>query len=146
MRRGTAFASYPPLGRWLQVIGRYYLIAAPRIKSLLESAYGREALSEEVDGYLAPLRLPGTERSFLDMIKTTTNTQAGELKAIADLKIPVLTFWGAQDGWVPIDDALKLKEIITDMTLHVFDEAHHCPMETEAAGFNAALLKYLEKQ
>lgn len=130
----------PPLSRWFEVVGRYGLLSEKQIRGFLESAYGRPVSGEELSGYLEPLKLPGTESAFVDMINTTTQLEADRLR---DTDIPAFGIWGAGDTWVPVDQAYKLKGLIPGFELKIIQNAGHCPMETHPEEFNQILLDRL---
>ena len=67
---GGGFLSIPSLNRWMLTALEHFLITENRIKSLLSSAYGTEPTIDQIKNYLLPLRLPGTARSLLSMIRT----------------------------------------------------------------------------
>ncbi|MFO7611974.1 MAG: alpha/beta hydrolase [Clostridia bacterium] len=141
--RGVAIMEYPPAVRWIQVGLRYLFLREPRLKSFLESAYGREPTDEETAGYSRPLMISKTEKTLVDMVRTSTSTTRESLWTLNDTRIPVLSIWGGQDAWVPVDDAYALRFILNSMTLEIIEDAGHCPMETHPAPFNQILLDWL---
>lgn len=130
----------PPLGRWMTLALEHFLISESRISSLLESAYGREPSPEEVEGYLSPLRLPGTARSLFNFVMTSKNEDPAGLKG---LPVPVIAIWGSRDTWVPPEDLDRLSAIRPDITARVIGGAAHCPMETHPDEFTAIVLEWL---
>jgi len=140
--RRNIFFKYPPVQRWLKVILHNYAIQPERIKSFLESAYGREPADYEVDGYLNPLQQSGTSNTMIDLIKTAKNEPVENLSGT---DIPVLGVWGENDTWVPKSEGQKLKEILPDMQLEIIEDAAHCPMETHPEEFNSIILKFLSE-
>lgn len=58
---------------------------------------------------------------------------------LAALRLPVLIAHGARDSVVPVAEALALSRALSGATLKVFPTAHHCPMDTDPAGFAQAL-------
>ncbi len=124
---------YPPVQRWAEVIGRYFLLNEKTINNLLISAYARPVTSAEVEGYLTPLKIAGTEGAFIDMTLTSDTIDIEKLRGIS---VPVIGIWGEKDTWVPKSDGEELKKIIPNFELHIIKGAGHCPMETHAAEFN----------
>ena len=139
-RGGSLITKYPPLVRWLEVLGRYVFLNEKRISSLLMSAYGRTPNPAELQGYLEPLRLPGTASTLAGLVKTSTPTS---ITALEQLTLPVGAIWGELDSWIPAGDAEQLREIVPQLELRLIPHAHHCPMETDAAAFNAYLLELI---
>ncbi len=140
-RGNTAAYSYPPVQRWFQVIGRYVLLNEERIRQLLGSAYGIPVTDEELIGYLAPLKQPGTEGTFVDMVMTSTDIDPKRLK---EIQVPVTGIWGANDTWVPVSQAHELESLLKGFQLHMVADAWHCPMETKPEAFNEILLGALD--
>lgn len=58
---------------------------------------------------------------------------------LAALHLPVLLLHGARDSVVPIAGAQALARALAGAKLIVFPTAHHCPMDTDPAGFAQAL-------
>lgn len=139
---GNIIFKYPPVQRWIKVILHNYAIHPDRIKSFLESAYGREPADYEISGYLNPLKQSGTSNTMIDLIKTASNEPIENLSGI---EIPVLGIWGRKDTWVPMEQGEKLKDIIPSMELMIIEGAAHCPMETHPDEFNAIILEFLDQ-
>ncbi len=55
------------------------------------------------------------------------------------LRLPVLILHGARDAVVPLAGSIALADALTGAELVVFPTAHHCPMDTDPAGFAGAL-------
>jgi 2-hydroxy-6-oxonona-2,4-dienedioate hydrolase len=140
--RNAAAFIYPPARRWFQVIGRYVLLDDKRIRQFLGSAYGRSVSDDELIGYLAPLKRPGTEGTFVDMLMTSTDL---ELDQIRKILVPVTGIWGEKDTWVPVSSAYELENLISGFQLHLVADAWHCPMETKPDEFNEILLGALRR-
>ena len=103
------------------------MINEQRIGALLESAYGQKPNEQQVAGYLAPLRVPGTAQSLGRMVATAREE---DLAGFPDLPLPILAIWGEQDSWVPLSALKALQALRPDMTAQVVKGAGHCPMET----------------
>jgi 2-hydroxy-6-oxonona-2,4-dienedioate hydrolase len=134
---------YPPVGRWIEGLGRSLLLKRDKIAAFLASAYGSAPSAAEVDGYLQPLLLPGTEGSFVDMMRTSTLIKESALRQLQDHAVPVAAIWGGKDTWVPLEEAYKLKALLPGMILDVIPDAHHCAMETHSDLFNQYLIAAL---
>jgi pimeloyl-ACP methyl ester carboxylesterase len=132
---------YPPVGRWIEGLGRHLFLKRDRVAALLASAYGSTPADAEVDGYLKPLLLDGTEGSFVDMMRTSTQIKKDALKELA---VPAAAIWGGRDSWVPLAEAYKLKTILPLMKLDIVQDAGHCSMETHSSIFNQYLVDALD--
>ena len=139
-RGGVTLTSVPMLLRWVQVALEHVIITEDRIRSFLESAYGGAPTSEQVAGYLKPLRVNGTARAAASLLKTAENLPDSEL---ATLKVPALAIWGKEDQWVPFSDTERIKTLMPQLKIQAIEGAGHCPMETHSDIFNKHLLTWL---
>ncbi|SCP94932.1 alpha/beta fold hydrolase [Anaerobium acetethylicum] len=130
---------FPPIRRWADVLLQY-MIDKDDLSKILESAYGRVPLPEEVEGYATPLLQKGTARALLDMTSTASGVEPSRL---AGSDFPIQYIRGEQDDWVPPDTAEELKEILPSMDVETIPGASHCPMETHPEEFNRLLLKFI---
>lgn len=137
---GAGFLTFPPLGRWMMTALEYFLITESRIKSLLTSAYGREPTRAEIEGYLRPLRLPGTARSLVNFARTAKSEDPAGLKW---LEIPICAIWGECDTWVPQEELDRVVSIRPDIQVQLIEGAAHCPMETHPIVFSTTVLEWL---
>lgn len=133
---------YPPIRRWIKV-GLYMVAIQPkRIESFLESAYGRMPTESEVEGYLVPLKQPGTSSIMIDLILTSKNEP---LEKLTNSDVYLTGIWGSEDTWVPVSEAERIRELIPDFEYRVIEGAAHCPMETHPDEFNRILADILDE-
>ncbi|WP_438318078.1 alpha/beta fold hydrolase [Candidatus Caldatribacterium sp. SIUC1] len=134
------FTTFPPLrGCWVTLI-RHLLLTPSRVRRFLAEAYGRKPSTFEVEGYLAPLRLPGTARSLLSLVN-----QASSLRLAAfsgKPHPPFLLLWGERDRFVPRRQAEKFQEVFPETPLVVVPGASHCPMETHPEEFYRVAVEF----
>jgi len=90
-----------PVGQWLKVALRYYVLNPSQFKSFLKSAYNQEPTEADVLGYMTPLKTKGTISALIDFVKTADNVLITEL---VPKNIPLFLLWGGQDTWVPKTD------------------------------------------
>jgi len=131
----------PPFDRYTTVYLDKFLITKANIRKFLLSAYGREPSQEELLEYEEPLLLPGTAGCLMGFLKTSENVP---LEMLENLDVPFYGIWGTEDTWVPVDQAMKIKEHIRNFTFVSIDGAYHCPMETKSEEFNQILITYLD--
>ncbi|MEI8199773.1 MAG: alpha/beta hydrolase [Eubacteriales bacterium] len=131
----------PPFDRYTTVYLEKILITKANIRKFLVSAYGREPSQEELQKYEEPLLLPGTAGSAIGFLKTSKNVP---LEMLESLDVPFYGIWGKEDTWVPVDQALKIKEHIRNFVFVSIEGAYHCPMETKSEEFNKILITYLD--
>ncbi len=61
---------------------------------------------------------------------------------LAELAMPVLIIWAAEDATVPVERAVRLMRLMPHADLHVFGAASHMVMLDRAEGFNALLASW----
>ncbi|MDQ2069954.1 alpha/beta fold hydrolase [Natronospira bacteriovora] len=135
---GGVIMQYPPVQRWLTVIGSRRLLNEPGMERALSSAYGQEVEEAVVAAYLAPLRIRGKPDAVI------RGLQAGSPPlASAELRpFSLNLIWGGHDEWVPLSHGRRLAEA-AEAELHLLDEAAHNPMETHPDAFLDRLLAIL---
>lgn len=138
--RSSAFLKYPPIQRWVKAFLHLYAIHPKRIESILDSAYQRPPYDFEIQGYLEPLKQPGTPNTMIDLVKTAKNEP---VKNLANLDMPMLGIWGENDTWVTVEQGYRLLEIVPGMELRIIESAGHCPMETHPEEFNEIIKDFL---
>ena len=131
----------PPFDRYATVFFEKFFITQANFRKFLVSAYGREPSQEELREYEKPLQLPGTASCLMGFLKTSKNIP---LENLDNLDVPFYGIWGKEDTWVPVDQALKIKEHIRNFTFVSIEGAYHCPMETKSVEFNQILITYLD--
>jgi 2-hydroxy-6-oxonona-2,4-dienedioate hydrolase len=130
----------PPVRRWVEVVAKYRLFKPGHIRELMSGAYSQPADDEAVNGYLAPLKVPGTASGILDMFSSQRGAPVDE-KNIE--KLPALIIWGDDDRWIPIRAGESLHQRLAGSTFEKLVGAGHCSMETHADAFNSAALAFM---
>jgi pimeloyl-ACP methyl ester carboxylesterase len=127
--------------RWANVLGKYYFFKPNRIEALLASAYGPEVKpgAADVNGYLEPLRLPGTAEAILKKFRYAQGMPSIEIPD----SIPTLLIWGEQDSWIPISVGKSYHEKNPETQWFSIPGAGHCPMETHPDICNTAILNFI---
>jgi len=136
LRNRERFRS-PRIRRWLAGMVENRYLREDRIADLLERAYGRPASDSEVEGYLAPLRLPGTALAIMNgyAAQWPETPEARVLDAV-----PSLILWGENDEWVKPEVGDRLQAALPSARRVTIAGAGHCPMETHVAQTQEAVL------
>ena len=137
----TILLHYPPLNRWVRVLGPRLFFNENRVEELLASAYGRQPAEKEVTGYYLPFTIEGTDLVLADLVRSSPQPL---LDQVGELDMPVLCLWGEDDAWVPRERGEKLAGLIPEARLVVIPEEGHCPMETSPVYFKEALLDFID--
>ena len=130
-KRGSVLGIWPlrPLAGSL---AESFFITRRRVGKLLESAYGTEPGREQVEAYLAPLRIPGTAEAIL--ASGRRNREIATLDATG-LTVPAFAIWGENDTWVPYPSREKILEKMPGVKVYIIPGAGHNPMETHLDAF-----------
>lgn len=129
-----------PIGEWLKVALRYFILNEDSFTSTLNSAYNKVPTVDEVKGYLAPLITQGSTYALVDFVKSADNVLISELNV---KNIDLNVFWGTEDSWVLMDDIETIQAIYPIEDVVLFEGEGHCAHET-ASDFNERFLLALE--
>lgn len=123
---------------------------APQLGKLhgffLRRMYGdpRRITPETLEGYSAPIRIPGTVDHLLAMMRCWKTDIQDLDRALAQLRsVPTLLVWGSLDKAVNPDSAAKLQGVFDNCQLEVIPGAGHLPYEEFPQDFNQRVLAYL---
>lgn len=120
------FITNPFFLRWTEVFGRYYFFTPETIRKLLHSAYASKPDAEAVEGYLRPLKIPGTARAIVYKFRTAPALDSVRISQDLDTRI----IWGTEDSWIPLSVGKKFHAEYPFTRLDTIKDAGHCPMET----------------
>jgi pimeloyl-ACP methyl ester carboxylesterase len=97
-----------------------------------------------LEGYRAPLAIPGFFEHALSIVSTWT-TDLRELQALLPKlsPIPILLIWGGKDPAVYVSSMESLARHFAKVQTVVFPEVGHLPYEERPEEFNRELLKFL---
>jgi pimeloyl-ACP methyl ester carboxylesterase len=109
-----------------------------------------QASDDFIDRVAAIGTLPGNQRSFLSLLRETSNIVGVKKGLVADfsarlkkIKAPILVIWGRQDRILPVSEGEAAVERMADVRLHVMDRAGHLPQIDKPEEFNATVLDFL---
>ena len=132
---------FPPLRRWAFLSVEFLSRRPAVLRRFLGSAYGRRPTPEELQGYAAPICVPGTTRALFKIADSHAGLR--DVNAILkELTSPVSLIWGEKDTWVSLRQGRRVAELI-NRPLLVVPDAGHCPMETHPDAFARILLSEL---
>ncbi|MCR9144447.1 MAG: alpha/beta fold hydrolase [bacterium] len=141
--RGRPFllslAAKPCIGEFLSNFN-----SASRVRGMLEDAYYDESkvADPDVQNYYAPLRMAGGSRAALSLLRS--DDFGGDLAAaIPEIQIPALILWGAEDTWIPVENATRLHAELPRSQLIIFPGTGHTPQEESPELVLPAVQKYL---
>lgn len=99
-----------------------------------------------LEGYLAPLAIPGLFEHGLKIVRTWTRDLA-ELETILPklASLPTLLLWGEDDPAVYASSARRLAQSFLNPLTIIFPGIGHLPYEECAEEFNRALIEFLSR-
>jgi pimeloyl-ACP methyl ester carboxylesterase len=109
-----------------------------------------QASDDFIDRVAAIGTLPGNQRSFLSLLRETSNIVGVKKALVADfsarlkkIKTPILVIWGREDHILPVSEGEAAVERMANVRLHVMDRAGHLPQIDKPEEFNATVLDFL---
>ncbi len=137
---GGYLLRFPVFFHMIEGMGKAFYINYERFEPLLSSAYGKQADSCAVKGYVEPFETEGSSVAVFETFlrgfdKTTPDPNK--------IDMPVLLIWGENDTWVPVEAGHKLNSSLRNSKMEVIPHAGHNPMETHPELFNEILLDFL---
>lgn len=120
----------------------YELIASARIRSTTFKPIPDEAF----EAYLAPWRGAEGKDAWYNRVAQIDPKHIEKLESkLAPMDIPVLIAWGAEDTWIPADQAERLKGYITNAEVRLIPEAGHFPQEDAPREVAEILAEFLNR-
>lgn len=111
------------------VLGNFLLKFTPKAifeKTMEEVFYDESKVDDKlVTRYYELMRREGNRRATLDRL---TSYKPYEID-FGKLNMPVLIMWGAEDRWIPVENAERFKKAIPTAKLKIFEKTGHVPME-----------------
>jgi pimeloyl-ACP methyl ester carboxylesterase len=99
-----------------------------------------------LDGYRAPLAIPGLFEHALSIVRTWTQDLRQEDELLPKLKdIPTLLVWGDKDPAVYVSSIERLARHFSNVQKVVFPGIGHLPYEECPEAFNKALITFLNQ-
>lgn len=97
-----------------------------------------------LEGYTAPLKIPGLFEHALGIVRTWT-TDLRELETLLPklASIPTLLMWGSKDTAVYVSSMKPLARHFGDLKTVIFPGVGHLPYEECPEGFNRELIRFL---
>jgi pimeloyl-ACP methyl ester carboxylesterase len=127
-----------------------FRVGAERIPSLFPYWHGRLYANPSkippgsLEGYMAPLAIPGMFEHGLSIVRTWT-ADLRELEALLPelASIPTLLMWGSKDPAVYVSSMEPLARHFTNVQKVVFPGVGHLPYEECPEEFNRALIEFV---
>ena len=89
---------------------------------------------------------PG-QAAFYRQVAQADQAYTDEIEPLySQLDLPVLVLWGREDGWIPVDRAHRLSELIPGAQLRLVDGAGHLIQLDQSAALATTLTRWLGAQ
>jgi len=132
---------FPPFRRVGEVFLTRYA-TRERVQAILESAYYRDIVTEEVfDGYYDRIVAGRWSGSLLAM--TRDMRRSAVTFPLEDFDFPTLIIWGEHDTWISRTAIDRWKDRIPAASFQVMPGVGHLPMEEDPDQFNGMVLEFL---
>jgi len=144
MKRRKWLLSMRPVS-WLWIRG--LALRKSFVRHAFDHAYHDEALitDETLEAYRDRLRVKGMVRAYRKMTKPLSKADAVRVE-YADLHVPALVVWGADDRLVSVKKGRTYAGLLPDYRFVTIDDCGHSPMEEQPRAFLDALLAFLDEQ
>jgi pimeloyl-ACP methyl ester carboxylesterase len=144
----------PLIAFYQSPLGKWFATRVPFLpRAVQELALGRmygnaeRVVNGTLDGYMEPLRIPGTPEHVMNLIAGWHTDMADLRDRLRNLPhVPVLLIWGDRDRAVGLKSCGLLRKYMPISRLVVFRGAGHLPYEEQPAEFNSAVLEFLSRQ
>jgi len=120
-------------------------LSYPMQKYLLQlSLYNKEIWNKDIfmKAYAYNAQIPGA--SFMKFSRDNRNTDLTE--TVKEIKLPVLILWGADDRLIPVSDAERFHQDISNSELEIFTHCGHLPFVEYPDRFNKSVAEFLRKE
>lgn len=120
-------------------------LSYPMQKYLLQlSLYNKELWNKDLfmKAYAYNAKIPGV--SFMKFSRDNRNTDLTD--RIKEIKVPVLILWGADDRLIPVSDAERFHQDISNSENEIFAHCGHLPFVEYPDRFNKSVAEFLRKK
>jgi pimeloyl-ACP methyl ester carboxylesterase len=139
---GNSFMASLPIIKWADLALHQWFLNKERFKSLLSSAYSKEASDLEALGYMQPFLIKGSASAIFRMSANEFSSK-GEWSKI---NAPVLLLCGDNDAWIPFLASFHLWERNKKSIFMLIPKAGHCPMETNTEETFTAIRLFIKSK
>jgi pimeloyl-ACP methyl ester carboxylesterase len=120
----------------------YEQIATMRVRSTTFKPISNEALN----AYLDPWRGRHGQSMWYNRVSYLDESSIARLEArLGPMDVPVRIIWGAEDTWIPPDQAKRLQRYITNADVFIIPESGHFLMEDAPEEVTRLLVDFLAK-
>jgi pimeloyl-ACP methyl ester carboxylesterase len=129
-----------------QIFLKFKRVIWPARRHFLKLLYGdpRRLRSGTLEGYEAALRIPGTIRASLQIVRTWEQDLALLEQSLAALaNLPALLIWGEMDGAVDPASATRLAQVFHHSQLIMLPGVGHLPYEESPQEFLRPVVEFL---
>lgn len=127
-------------------ISRALTLLTPRFlfRNALEEVYAQDEriTPDLVDRYYELMRRPGNRVAALQRLQSIEPQPTDRL---GEISAPTLILWGAEDRWIPVQNARRFQQAIPNAMLTIVESSGHVPMEEQPGRSAAVARPFLEE-
>lgn len=131
-------AKYPALAPILN-----YVLPRDVVRKSLVSVYADDSKVNDalIDRYYDLALRQGNRQALIDRLQEFDSTENQD--QIKSLTLPTLVLWGAQDDLIPVENAKRFHQDISNSQLKIFDDLGHVPHEEDPIATVKAARQFL---
>lgn len=113
-------------------------------KNLKEVYFDDQAITNAtIDRYYDLALLSGNRQAFIDRAYLKREDATSLLPSI---RSPTLILWGAEDAWIPVENAQKFLQLIPNAEVKIIPNTGHIPMEERPVASLKWVKDFLDKE
>ena len=116
------------------------------IRDILKQVYYNPSLITEtqVDAYYDRMRTENALYAVTALGQSLDELATEEYsRRIPGIQMETLIIWGREDSWIPVEDARKFKDALSNATLEIIPECGHIPQEERPEETARLILEFL---
>lgn len=117
-------------------------------RSMLKLAYydDQKITADAIEAYSRPLHAPGARHALLETARQIIPSDLDALtKRYAQLTVPTLIIWGANDSMVPLSIGARMSRDIPEAIFAVIPKTGHIPQEEKPAETLKLIVDFLDR-
>lgn len=117
------------------------------LRGYIATASHRGLTPGQLDDLVAPWVGPDGQPAFYRQIAQADEAHTAEVEQrYADVRLPTLVAWGAEDAWIPVDRAHRLAATIPGAELAIVEDAGHLVHLDQPAALASVLTEWVLRQ
>jgi pimeloyl-ACP methyl ester carboxylesterase len=107
--------------------------------------YDPKLVEHFIEKYRVQMQYRGFKRALLSSVRNNMlGSFVNSFERVGKMELPVLLFWGREDGTVPFEYSDDLRAVMPNVKFHVIEKCGHIPNYEKPDEVNPILLKFLK--